>query len=95
MPFKKGQSKHPNSGRKPGVANKKKILKANEVLSNKDINPTEEILKLIPDLNARDQVETWKFLLSFLEAKPKSVEFIEQTETPIEEEISILNIVKE
>lgn len=101
MPFKAGQAKHPKSGRQPGVVNKKKIIKISELLILKDINPVEEMLKLIPELNARDQMETWKFLLSYLESKPKSVEVVEKEESDSDIENqhevlteNLLNIVK-
>lgn len=71
MAFTKGQPKPLNSGRKLGVKNKKRIIKAADVLASKDINPVEEMLKLMPELSPRDQIETWKFLLSYIEAKPK------------------------
>lgn len=73
MAFKKGTPKPPGSGRKKGVTNKPKPLeKTLQVLTNKALNPVEEILKLIPAMPPRDQYLAWVELQSWIEAKPKA-----------------------
>lgn len=73
MPFIKGQIKHPNSGRKSGTRNKKTILNVVEVLNNRNINPTEEILKLLPALDPHTQMKAWMSLLSYTQGKPTDI----------------------
>lgn len=96
MGFQKGQPRPPNAGRKPGSKNKKKIFNTSEILANKDINPTEEILKLIPEMNVREKVEAWKYLHSFTEAKPRMPEAqVEESESSIDklEDIDTENLI--
>jgi hypothetical protein len=71
MPFIKGQPKPLNSGRRQGVRNKKTISKTSDILLNEGLNPTQELIKLLPELNARDKIDVWKYLHSFTESKPK------------------------
>lgn len=72
MPFKPGQPPPPNSGRKKGTKNRKKVLKVAEYLAIHDITPTEEIIKLIHSgtLRPGEIMDAWKFLQSYTEAKP-------------------------
>lgn len=63
--------RHPNAGRRIGTPNKKSILRVSEVLIAKEVNPTEEILKLIPLLEPEDQLKAWGLLLSYTETKPR------------------------
>lgn len=72
--FKKGDSKPALSGRKKGSLNKKTILSVDQILADKDINPTEEILKLIPTLSDGGKIQAWFELLSYTQAKPKPSE---------------------
>lgn len=74
--FKKGQPRHPDAGRKAGSPNKKRVAKVSDYLAEKDINPTAEILKLIPHMDYPDAAKAWLDLLSYTQAKPK-----EETET--------------
>lgn len=52
-------------GRPKGSKDLKTLLKCEFVLANKNINPTEEILKLIPQLDPQQQMEAWQFLLKY------------------------------
>jgi len=61
-------------GRPKGAKNHSKVLRVAEVLSRAGINPAEEIMKLLPLLEVRDQVRTWQELQSYCEAKPREVE---------------------
>lgn len=76
MAFEKGQPRHPNAGRKKGTPNKKKLVKAADILAEKDINPASEILKLINTgtLEPKDELKAWSELLSYCQAKPKETE---------------------
>jgi hypothetical protein len=52
-------------GRPVGSKDIKTLLKCEFVLAAKGINPTDEILKLIPQLEPKDQLEAWQFLLKY------------------------------
>lgn len=66
--FKKGQS-----GFK-GRVHKFKIADVHHVLAQNNINPTEEILKLIPMLDFSEQIKAWFLLLSYTQPKPAPIE---------------------
>jgi hypothetical protein len=68
------QTKHSNRGRPVGSPNKSKLLRVEDLLAEKDINPIEEILKLIPTLEPRDQVKTWLDIQGYVQAKPRDIE---------------------
>ena len=72
--FKKGMKRYPGAGRTKGVQNRKKIAKVAELLAEKCLNPTEEILRLMPELAPKDQVIAWLDLLSYCQPKLKAVE---------------------
>lgn len=97
MGFKAGMPRPANAGRKPGSRNKKTIVKASVILAEREINPTDEILKLIPQLNPKDQVATWQYLHSYLESKPKQIE-LNDNESEFDEqeaaEIPYDNLIK-
>lgn len=71
MTFYKGMPKPPGSGRKPGSKNKKRVAKVADLLAEKDINPVDQILNLIPSLDEEGQVNAWLDLLAYCQAKPK------------------------
>lgn len=83
MKFQKGQPRPANAGRKKGSLNKKKIPKVSDFLSQKDLNPTEEILKIMAEdakLAKKDrkisklaQIDIWLDLLSYCQARPKEL----------------------
>lgn len=61
-------------GRQKGTPNKSKVARVGEFLAEKGVNPAQEILDIIPTLDARDQLSAWLDLLSYCQAKPKAVE---------------------
>jgi len=75
MPFVKGRAK--TGGRRKGSAAIKKLLRAEQVLANKNVHPVLEILKLIGELDPKDQVKTWIELLRFVQPIPRSVPEVE------------------
>lgn len=87
MPFEKGQSKVPGSGRKKGSKNKKRVPRVVEHLAENDIYPVVQILELIPTLDSAEQIETWLELLSYCEAKPKEAFESSQQEDEKEEDV--------
>lgn len=58
----------------PGRPVRFKIENVHHVLSRHGLNPTEEILKLIPLLDFKDQVQAWFWLLAYTQPKPKPIE---------------------
>ena len=71
MAFTPGTPKPKNSGRKKGQKNLKTLLKAKCVLVNANLNPIEEIIKLLPELSPRDRLEALKYLQGFVECHIK------------------------
>lgn len=71
MTFVNGQKKPPNSGRKPGTPNIKRIPGVEQFLSENEINPISAILKLIPSVTPTDQLKAWFNILSYIQHKPK------------------------
>ena len=57
-------------GRPKGVRNRISLQKVDEYLAERGINPIEEILKLLPMLDPREQVKVWGGLLPYLYRKP-------------------------
>lgn len=89
--FQKG-----NPGRRPGSKNKKKIVKVADLLAEKEINPVEKILALIPSLDPQDQVKSWLDLLSYCQSKPKAVEEPQDDDEDLEDfdEVSNADLIK-
>lgn len=85
MAFQKGQPRPPNAGRKPGSVNKKRIPKVADYLAEKNINPVDEILALIPELKPWEQPKVWLELLSYCEAKPKAIEVLPSTDEDLDD----------
>lgn len=99
MGFLKGQQRPPNSGRQKGTPNKKTVAKVSDFLGEQDINPAEEILKIINEkqlvanreglmqeqfvLASAARADLWLELLSFCHAKPKMLE-IKQSDTEVD-----------
>lgn len=79
--YKKGQG-----GRPKGVLNKKtrsiNELKVDTVLSAKGVKPIEEILKLLPLLEPRDQVKTYLELQQYIQGKVRVVEVVDGEKNP-------------
>lgn len=70
MPFKPGD-RHPGAGRPKGSKNKKRVLRVEETLVAKGLNPIEEIIRLIPELKKEEQVEAWQKLVPYYQAPIK------------------------
>lgn len=66
----KGQKRLESAGRKPGSPNKRTILKVEDVLALHDLNPTNELLKLIPMMDLEQKVRTLCFLITYSQPKP-------------------------
>lgn len=66
------------AGRQKGTKNKRtemlEKLGADAVLLKKGIKPIEEILKLMPLLEPKDQVRTYLELQSYIQPKPRPVD---------------------
>ena len=73
MPFQKGQKPPPGAGRPKGSKNKKRVPLVSEYLGSKGINPTNEILKLIPSLDADQKLNAWKTLLSHTQPRVSEI----------------------
>jgi hypothetical protein len=71
MRFQKGQPRHPDSGRKIGSTNKKKLKSLAETLEERGLEPIAELLKLLPQLDAKDAVRTWIDVFPYCYAKIK------------------------
>jgi hypothetical protein len=74
--FKKGMPKPPNSGRKKGTPNKKRLAKAAEVFAEAGFHPLERAMQLIASgaLEPKDEVKACLDMYSWCEAKPKTPE---------------------
>lgn len=73
--FIKGQPRPANAGRRAGIPNKRRIVKAADILAAQDINPAQKILENIPFIeDAMDKHKAWLDLLSYCQAKPVFVE---------------------
>lgn len=75
--FQPGQPRPANGGRKKGTPNKKRIPKVADYLAERDINPAQEILRLLKDddfknpLRIQDKINAWLDLLSYCQGKPR------------------------
>ncbi len=80
-----------SGGRQKGVKNKRtemlEKLGVDAVLLRKGVKPIEEILKLLPLLEPKDQVRTYLELQSYLQGKPRIVDVTPEkpAETPASE----------
>lgn len=74
MPFQPGQPRPEGAGRKKGAKNKKKVMRVEDVLVEKGVNPVEEILKTLPDLKPAERVETLLKLIPYYQPLLKAVE---------------------
>ena len=74
MAFQKGMPRHPNAGCKKGVKNKNKVVKVADYLSEKGINPIQEILDQIELLDdGFTKLRAWFDVLSYYQGKPRDV----------------------
>lgn len=71
MKFFKGMKRHEGAGRKKGSLNVVKVLKVKDVLIKRGINPTDELIDMIPTLKPEDQLKAWTLLIEYTQNKPK------------------------
>jgi len=76
MGFEKGHTRPANSGRKKGTPNKRKVLRVEEYLAQKNINPVEKILSIIEtgELKKSEEISAWFDLLNYVQPKLKPIE---------------------
>lgn len=83
MRFKPGDPKPPNSGRQKGTPNKSKVLRVEDYLAEKGINPIVKVIEILEDPNTDmcdyDRARVWIALQSFCQAKPRELNFIDAT----------------
>ena len=60
-------------GRKPGSKNKVSIKRVAEILAEQNINPVDEILKLLPQVKPETAIKTWETLLAYTQPKPREL----------------------
>ena len=53
-----------------GVTNKLHFHKVVDVLIEKGLNPTKELLLLIPELEPIEQAKIWMFLITYTQSRP-------------------------
>lgn len=107
MPFKPGDKKPLNSGRKKGSPNKKRVPRVADFLAANDINPAQKILEIIAadqKLAEKDRMSrgtmigVWMDLLEWCQPKPKE---FDPDEDEIPEELqeaktaTLLKIIKD
>jgi hypothetical protein len=61
-------------GRPFGSKSKSKVLRVDEFLSEAGINPVEKLMKLMPELEPKEQARVWLELQSYCTAKSKDAE---------------------
>lgn len=90
MAFQKG-----NPGRPKGSKNKKRVLRVEATLVEKGINPIEEILKLLPELEAEERAEVLLKLVPYYQA-PLKVNEEDPDDEDLEDmpEAALLSIAK-
>ena len=83
MPFKKGDAKPANSGRKKGTKNKNN-LGVQERLEQKGINCIDEILDIARTTEDEQiRFQCYKELLKYVYPQRKAVEFTNEIELPV------------
>lgn len=61
-------------GRPKGSKSRKTLFKTREVLEQLGLSPVEELIKLLPELEAKDKARVWQYLNGFVDAPLKSAE---------------------
>lgn len=83
MPFKKGDAKPENSGRKKGTKNKNN-LGVQERLEQKGVNCIDEILEIARTTEDEQiRFQCYKELLKYVYPQRKAVEFTQDIELPV------------
>ncbi|MGZ3796475.1 MAG: hypothetical protein ACXVB1_08925 [Pseudobdellovibrionaceae bacterium] len=80
MAFQKGQPRPANAGKKKGSVHNISRKKVSQILAEKNKEPVEEIMRLMPMLEPRDQAKLWLDLLSYCQAKPTVYESDDNTD---------------
>lgn len=88
-PWKPGQSGN------PGGKRKKIFPYVDEILKAAGLEPIQEIIKRLPQLNDRDQVNVWLELLPYVHAKPKQIEDTQEDELEKLSTNELLRLVKD
>jgi len=65
----------------PGGRPRKLLKRVDEILHEAGIHPAIELMKLMPQLKIKEQVEVWTTLLSYTQGKPSEI-------APTEEELT-------
>lgn len=81
MPFKVGQKKLPNAGRKKGTPNKRNTL-VSEILEAHGINIVDQILVRLKSIPMVDQVKTLTSMLPYVYPKLTNVEHSGEIKNP-------------
>lgn len=85
-------------GRKKGSLNKRssfRVARTTMVLEGKGLNPIEEILKLIPSLEPKEQVRAWEYIHQYVDVKPKEIAEPEEQEfDDALEELSVEQLIE-
>lgn len=79
--------KPPNSGAKKGHTYKKSIMRVDEVLAEKNINPTEELLRLMPEFDLDQKLRAWGLILTYSQSKPVDKTIDDDTKNDISERL--------
>lgn len=82
MTYKPGSPKPEKSGRKKGTPNRKTQL-LEEILSAQGVSPVNEILKMLPALDPKQQVDVYLELLGYLFPKRKAMEMHLESRSPL------------
>lgn len=72
-----------SSGRPPGAKSKTSMKRVADLLSEAGKHPVEEILKLMNELDAKEQATMWLHLLKYCEAPAIPKPDIDDKSTPI------------
>jgi len=72
--FQPGMPRPANAGRKKGSKNKRTLLKAEQLLLEKNIHPIELLIKLLPSLTPSEQARTLLELMKFVQPQLRHFE---------------------
>jgi len=68
------KKKPKTGGRTKGTPNKRQGFSVASLLTEKNIDPIQKILELLPGLEGKDQLRAWLELLQYCDAKRKAIE---------------------
>lgn len=78
--FKKGEARLPNAGRKKGTPNVKTLM-LEKIFELNGYSPSEELLKLLPSLDEKDQAKVHLELMQYLYPKRKELPDLSEEDT--------------